>query len=161
VFTPTSPGRYEVVVAYYMQGQSQWEDEGEGVFIVDAPAVSIPVPPVVPAPVAPQSVPSAPAVVPAPLTPVGGAAPQAKISLVKTADVKVAAAGSLVRYTLTVKDTSSTTADDVKLCDALPAGTLYVSASRKAAFSGRAPSRQARFVDGRGCGLLDRARAAR
>jgi hypothetical protein len=36
VFTPTAAGRYEVVVAYYMQGQAAWEDEGQTVFVVNA-----------------------------------------------------------------------------------------------------------------------------
>jgi hypothetical protein len=54
VFTPTSAGRYEVLVAYYEQGQSAWETEGEALVIVrDAPTV-----------------PSSPVVVPPPATPV-------------------------------------------------------------------------------------------
>jgi hypothetical protein len=42
VFTPTAAGRYEVEVAYYMQGQAAWEDEGQTVFIVNAAPVTVP-----------------------------------------------------------------------------------------------------------------------
>jgi uncharacterized repeat protein (TIGR01451 family) len=138
VFTPTAAGRYEVEVAYYMQGQAAWEDEGQTVFIVNAAPVTVPPVVTVPTPpVTPQGVPSTPAVAtPAPLAPVGATAPPAALSLTKTTASKVVAAGSAVKFTLTVGNTSSATADDVKVCDHLPAGTLYVSASRTAAFQG-------------------------
>jgi uncharacterized repeat protein (TIGR01451 family) len=157
VFTPTATGRYEVVVAYYMQGQAAWEDEGQTVFIVNAAPVVIPTPPVViptppvviPTPVVvPTSTPTPPPVViptptpvihkaaPKPLKPVGHPTPPAKLSLVKTANVKTAAAGSDVHFTIVVGDISKTTARKVVVCDTLPANTLYVSASRAVDFHG-------------------------
>jgi uncharacterized repeat protein (TIGR01451 family) len=136
VFTPTTAGRYEVVVAYYMQGQIQWEDEGQTVFIANAPAavVTPPTPTPTPTPVLAPVPALAPA--PTPLTPVGAVAPEAVLSLVKRADVKRTRAGADVGYTLIVRNRSVSTADDVEVCDTLPANTLYVGASRKAAFSG-------------------------
>jgi len=141
VFTPTTAGRYEVVVAYYMQGQAAWEDEGQTVFIASAPVpvvVTLPAPVVTPPAPAPAPAPAVipAAVTPAPLTPVGAVTPPATLSLTKTASVKVALAGHNVRYTITVGNSSTTTADDVKVCDDLPASTLYVGASRTASFKG-------------------------
>jgi uncharacterized repeat protein (TIGR01451 family) len=133
VFTPTAAGRYEVVVAYYMQGQAAWEDEGQTVFIASTPA---PTPVVTPPAPTPVVIPAVVPATPAPLAPVGTPAPLAALSLTKTANIKVAKAGGLVRYTLTVGNTSSTTADAVRVCDALPKNTLYVGASRTASFDG-------------------------
>jgi uncharacterized repeat protein (TIGR01451 family) len=134
VFTPTVAGRYEVVVAYYMQGQSQWEDEGQTVFVVNAAPAVIPTPTLAVTPPAPMPTPAV--VTPAPLTPVGAVTPDAVLGLVKTANVKTATAGSLVRYTIVVSDTSKVAADKVKVCDSLPVSTLYVGASRTASFNG-------------------------
>jgi uncharacterized repeat protein (TIGR01451 family) len=50
--------------------------------------------------------------------------------------VKTAAAGSDVRYTLVVGNSSDISARKVEVCDALPASTLYVSASRSVDFHG-------------------------
>jgi uncharacterized repeat protein (TIGR01451 family) len=153
VFAPTAAGRYEVVVAYYMQGQAAWEDKGQTVFVVNpSPVVTpqpIPTPTPVPTPV-PTSTPApapAPVVVPTPkpvihkvapkpLKPVGKPTPPAKLTLVKTVNVKTAAAGSDVRFTIVVGNVSKTTARKVVVCDVLPANTLYVSASRAVDFHG-------------------------
>jgi uncharacterized repeat protein (TIGR01451 family) len=151
-----TPGRYEVVVAYYMRGQAAWEDEGQTVFIVNAAPVVVvttPTPPPVVAPSAvatPTPTPTPPAVVVVPPTPVavvrkvapnplaltGKPTPPAKLSLTKTANTKTAAAGNDVRFTIVVGNISKTTARKVIVCDVLPTNTLYVSASRAVDFHG-------------------------
>jgi uncharacterized repeat protein (TIGR01451 family) len=152
-FTPTTPGRYRVIVSYYMQGQAAWESNGSTVFTVAAPVVVPPppvvvppvvVPPVVvppavvPVPVIPKVVPKPKPVPDHPLAPAGHAHPRAraKLSLVKTANVATAPAGSDVKFTIVVGNISKTTARKVVVCDALPANTLYVSASRSVDFHG-------------------------
>jgi uncharacterized repeat protein (TIGR01451 family) len=68
------------------------------------------------------------------LTPAGH--PDPLLSLVKTANVKTAAPGSTVVFTITVGDRSRPSAKNVVVCDTLPEGTLYVSASRAVDFHG-------------------------
>ena len=58
------------------------------------------------------------------------AAPQgADLSIAKSVDVTSAAPGSTVTYTLTVRNDGPGSAQDVRVTDALPAGTTYVSAT--------------------------------
>jgi uncharacterized repeat protein (TIGR01451 family) len=159
-FTPTVAGRYRVIVSYFMQGQAAWESNGSTVFTVAAPVVPPP-PPVEPPVVVPPPIPQPPVVVPPavvpvpvtpkvipkpvqkvvpekPLKPVGHAKPKprAKLSLVKTANVAIAPTGSDVKFTIVVGNVSKTTAHKVTVCDAIPANTLYVSASRSVNFHG-------------------------
>ena len=137
-FTPTAAGRYKVVVAYYEQGQSVWESEGEALIIAKPAPVVVP-------PVTPEVIPSTPAppVTPAkpvenpPAGPIGTAVPtKAKISLTKSAIKNVVKAGSVAPFLLTVKNVSKVTALHVVVCDALPAQTQYVGASKTATFHG-------------------------
>jgi len=134
-FTPATPGRYKVVVAYYEKGQSVWESEGEAL-IIAKPA------PVVP-PVTPEVIPSNPAPVPAPVVsnppagPIGTAVPtEAKISLTKRALKSIVPAGQVAPFIMTIKNVSKVTALHVVVCDALPTQTQYIGASKTATFHG-------------------------
>jgi len=150
-YTPTSSGRYKVIVAYYEKSQATWESEGETVFLVTAtppkespketpkeePAVTpeIPkTPEVVKAPEAPKT----PVVIEnPPVAPIGHVAtPKAKIALVKRAVRSVVKTGQVATFTLTVSNVSHIIAQHVEVCDALPAQTQYVGASRSATFRG-------------------------
>ncbi|HMJ96983.1 MAG TPA: hypothetical protein VK486_14095 [Thermoleophilaceae bacterium] len=60
-----------------------------------------------------------------------------RLRLTKVADRRAAVAGALITYTIRVA-TSTTTAPDVRTCDRLPAGLVYVSASSKPRLRGGA-----------------------
>jgi len=139
-YTPTSAGRYKVIVAYYERGQSTWESEGETLFLVTAAPVKTPEAPTLPeVPKTPET-PKAPVVVTPenpPVAPIGRVAPApAKIALVKHALHPVVKAGGVATFTLTVSNASQIVARQVEVCDALPAQTQYVGASRSATFRG-------------------------
>jgi len=146
-YTPTSSGRYKVIVAYYEKSQATWESEGETVFLVTSTPPVVPpkeepvkAPEVVKTPevVKAPETPKAPAVTEnPPVAPIGHVAtPKAKIALVKHAVRSVIGVGQVAAFTLTVSNVSRITADNVTVCDALPAQTQYVGASRSATFRG-------------------------
>jgi len=132
-YTPTSAGRYKVIVAYYEKGQTTWESEGETLFLVTATPVRTQEAPSIPeVPKAPE----APRVNP-PVAPIGRVAtPPAKIALVKRALHPVVKVGHVATFTLTASNISQIVARQVVICDALPAQTQYVGASKPATFKG-------------------------
>jgi len=143
-FTPTVAGRYKVIVAYYERGQATWESEGETLFLVTAPPAKTPEPPKEEPPKTPETpelpktpeAPEAPRANP-PVAPIGHVEPpEAKIALVKHAGHAVVKAGHVAVFTLTVSNASQIIAQHVEVCDALPAQTQYVGASRSATFRG-------------------------
>jgi uncharacterized repeat protein (TIGR01451 family) len=71
-----------------------------------------------------------------PATATSPALSQAKLALVKRATRPSVQAGRNVSYNLTVKNTSATIANHVVVTDTVPAGMQFVSASRKASFTG-------------------------
>ncbi len=145
-FTPTTQGRYKVIVAYYEKGQATWESEGETLFLVTSPPAPVTPEVVKEEPVAAPEVAKAPAtpqppavVTPEdpPAAPIGHTeTPKAKIALVKHAIRSVVRAGRTAAFTLTVSNASQMTAENVVVCDALPAQTQYVGASKLATFKG-------------------------
>jgi len=145
-YTPSSAGRYKVIVAYYERGQATWESEGETLFLVTAAPVRTPEAPKEETPEAPKApespkapetpkAPEAPVVNP-PVAPIGHVTPPAKIALVKRALRPVVKAGGVATFALTVSNASQIIAQHVVICDALPAQTQYVGASKPATFKG-------------------------
>jgi len=132
-FTPTAAGRYKVVVAYYEQGQKEWESEGEALIIAKPEVEKAVVPPAIPIGTA---TPAPPAENP-PAGPIGTAVPtKAKIALVKRALKATVPAGQTATFSLTVTNVSKVVALHVVVCDALPTHTQYVGASKTATFHG-------------------------
>jgi uncharacterized repeat protein (TIGR01451 family) len=92
------------------------------------------------APVVPTTKPSGVRHKPKAKKPVVKAAPKpvvkAKLTITKRAARSVYQAGSVSTWTIKVGDSSKTTAQDVVMCDTLPTGTQFDSASRPVSFSG-------------------------
>lgn len=131
-------GRYLLRVLYYRVGATNFETKGEIVFRAN------PAPVVTPDPVpTPTPVPETPAEPVGVITPVETpaepiAAPEpvpAKLSITKRAAKKLYRAGQTSVWTIKVKNVSKTTAENVVMCDKIPARTQYVSASRTVKFS--------------------------
>jgi uncharacterized repeat protein (TIGR01451 family) len=113
---------------------------------VPAPVPAAPVPAPVPAAPVPAPVPAAPAPVSAPAAPAAPAPPSAaapkpvpaKLKLVKTAVRSTLTKGQTAAFILKVTDTAKVAARKVTVCDNVPSGLLYQSASRKVSFRGPA-----------------------
>ncbi|MEA2211379.1 MAG: hypothetical protein QOF83_1327 [Solirubrobacteraceae bacterium] len=161
-YTPRTGGHYQILVTYYATG-GYTECAGAAFAVQAAAAVAIaplPVPPVpvsasappapapapapVPAAPAPAPVPAAPAPAPVPAAPspsrAASAAParRAKLRLVKTAASSVLTKGQTAAFTLKTTDRAKVSARKVTICDNVPAGLVYLSASRKVSFRGAA-----------------------
>lgn len=59
-----------------------------------------------------------------------------RLRLTKVANRTTVAAGGRITYTIKVTNLSRTSADDVRVCDTLPSGLVYVSSSPRARLSG-------------------------
>ena len=140
--TPSAAGVYHIIVTYYEQGQVAYQSQGETSVIVTAATVVTPPPAVVTPTPTPTPAPT-PAPKPAHKKVVARKKPQGKtrpvdpkLALSKTANVKTITVSGKVIYTLKVKNLGPAAAKNTVVCDSLPAGSLFDSATAHATFKG-------------------------
>src|ERR1700758_2652351 len=150
-YTPLTGGHYRVLVTYYSTtGQvlcAEAEFDVQPTATVGTPT-PVPAPAPAPAPVPAAASASAPAPAPTPTrapkptrgtTPAAGAkSAPARLKLVKQAVRSSLTKGETAAFVLNVTDTANVAAQKVTVCDNVPAGLLYTSATRKVASRGPA-----------------------
>jgi len=125
-FTPTAVGRYAVLIDYYPKNAPVWTMRGQAIINVTGAPAAAPKP----APVTPPSTTTNPTASPV------GTASEASLSLTKHALKTLVKPGHNAFYVMTVKNTSSVTANKIVVCDAIPQKTQYVGATKPVTFYG-------------------------